>query len=133
VKNSLGEKAFIATNGSAEHKFEPVFAARPEPATLSLRLCAARGAGGERLAGWRPARRPRGPRGQENGWEVASDGAGWATGWARRRWKRAFDFPILILILSYTLALSIGTISSNMMYEMTVRGRAITYQVGASG
>jgi hypothetical protein len=53
---------------------------------------------------------------------------------ARRRWKRAFDFPILILILSYTLALSIGTISSNMMYkEMTVRGRTIAYQVGASG
>jgi hypothetical protein len=25
---------------------------------------------------WRPARRPHGPRGRENGWEVAAGGAG---------------------------------------------------------
>jgi len=40
------------------------------------------------VSGWRP-------RGREHGWEVASGGAGWATGGAHRRWKRAFDFPIL--------------------------------------
>jgi enamine deaminase RidA (YjgF/YER057c/UK114 family) len=28
----------------------------------------------------RPARRPRGARGRQNSWEVASSGAGWATG-----------------------------------------------------
>src|SRR5215510_14857479 len=31
------------------------------------------------------------PRGRENGWEVASGGAGWA----RHRWKRPFAFPRL--------------------------------------
>jgi hypothetical protein len=56
---------------SQSQTFEPVFAARPEPVPMSLRLCAARG--------------------RENGWEVASGDAGWATGWVHRRWKRTFD------------------------------------------
>jgi|SRR4029434_11130154 hypothetical protein len=52
--------------------------------------CAERAASG----GW-PARRPRGPRGRENGWEgFRWHGVGDRVD-AHRRWKRLFDFPIL--------------------------------------
>jgi hypothetical protein len=36
-----------------------------------------------------------GRHGRDNGWEMASGDAGEAPGWAHRRWKRPFAFPIL--------------------------------------
>jgi hypothetical protein len=65
------------------------FAVRPEPTPLSGR-CAAGGLPGG-LAG---------PRGRENGWEVASGGVGWATRWARAVGGKGFEFPSMRAFLS---------------------------------
>ena len=41
-----------------------------------------------------------GPRGRDNGWEMASGDAGEAPGWAHRRWKRPCEFPSMLPLLS---------------------------------
>ena len=81
---------------SQSQRFEPVCAARPEPATLCQRLSAPRRAGGARLAASRASRT--GARlGGGFRWRGVGDRAG-----ARRRWKRPFDFPILCASCSAT-------------------------------
>jgi hypothetical protein len=71
--------------GDAHHTFlsqqiaESEAERRALPArSLRLRPCAC--GAGRAAGGARSARRPRGARGRQNSWEVASSGAGWAKG-----------------------------------------------------